>query len=118
MEYFKKADTFGIRCPVNGCVLNKSKRTKVLTLNDLIKHHGGIEMFDRWCKARGQFHYKSNWNPIKNRRVGEKSSRRKKSFRERMNLKSTVLMTKVRAGKFTNPDSYYYVSVKEGKIIL
>jgi hypothetical protein len=35
-----------------------------------------------------------------------------------MNLKSTVLMTKVRAGKFTNPDSYYYVSVKEGEIIL
>ena len=118
MEYFKKADTFGIRCPVNGCVLNKSKRTKVLTLNDLIKHHGGIEMFDRWCKARGQFHYKSNWNPIKNRRVGEKSSRRKKTFKEKMNLKSTVLMTKIRAGKFNNPDSYYYVSVKEGEIIL
>ena len=118
MEYFKKADTFGIRCPVNGCVLNKTKGTKALTLNDLIKHHGGTEAFDRWCSARGQFYYKNQWNPIKNRRVGEKSSRRKKSFRERMNLKSTVLMTKVRAGKFTNPDSYYYVSVKEGEIIL
>ena len=118
MGYFKKANTFAIECPVNGCVLNKKKNRKGLSLNDLIKHHGGIEMFDRWCKARGQFHYKSNWNPIKNRRVGEKSSRRKKTFKEKMDLKSTVLMTKVRAGKFTNPDSYYYVSVKEGEIIL
>ena len=91
--------------PSKWMCIEQKQGTKALTLNDLIKHYGGIEMFDRWCRARGQFHYKNTWNPIKNRRVGEKSSRRKKSFRERMNLKSTVLMTKVRAGKFTNPDS-------------
>ena len=90
MGYFKKANTFAIECPVNGCVLNKRKGTKALTLNDLIKYYGGIEMFDRWCIARGQFHYKNNWNPIKYRRLGERSSRRKKSFKEKMDLKSVV----------------------------
>ena len=118
MECFQKAHTFGIRCPVNGCVLNKSKGTKALTPNDLIKHYGGIEMFDRWCRARGQFHYKNTWNPIKNRRKGEKSSRRKKTFKEKMDLKSTVLMTNIQAGKFVDPDTYAYSYIKEGEINL
>ena len=118
MEYFQRANTFGIRCPVNGCVLNKTKGTKALTLNDLIKHHGGTEAFDRWCSARGQFYYKNQWNPIKNRRVGEKSTRKKKTFKEKMQLKSTVFMTKIRSGKYVDPDSYFYYSSKGGEINL
>ena len=118
MEYFKKADTFGIRCPVNGCVLNKSKRTKVLTLNDLIKHHGGIEMFDRWCKARGQFNPKNAWKGIKNRKKSYSSNSTRRTFKEKLELKSLVLMTKVRMGKFVNPDSYYYAFVKNGDVVL
>ena len=67
MGCFRKANTFAIECPVNGCVLNKKKNRKGLSLNDLIKHHGGIEMFDRWCRARGQFNPKNAWKGIKNR---------------------------------------------------
>ena len=118
MEYFQRANTFGIRCPVNGCVLNKTKGTKALTLNDLIKHYGGTEAFDRWCGARGQFHYKNQWNPIKYRRLGERSSRRKKSFKEKMDLKSVVLMTNIQSGKYKNPDSYYYSHLNESEITL
>ena len=104
--------------PVNGCVLNKTKGTKALALNDLIKHYGGTEAFDRWCGARGQFYYKNQWNPIKNRRVGERSTRRKKTFKEKMQLKSTVFMTKIRSGKYVHPDSYFYCSLKGGEINL
>ena len=118
MEYFKKANTFGIRCPVNGCVLNKKKGTKALTLNDLIKYYGGIEMFDRWCIARGQFHYKDQWYPIKYKRLGERSSRKKKTFKERMDLKSVVLMTNIQSGKFKDPDSYYYSHLNDSEIRL
>ena len=117
MEYFKKADTFGIRCPVNGCVLNKSKRTKVLTLNDLIKHHGGIEMFDRWCRARGQFNPKNAWKGIKNRQRTY-SCKSRRTFKEKMDMKSLVLMTKVRMGKLVDPNSYYYAFVKNGEVLL
>ena len=118
MGYFKKANTFAIECPVNGCVLNKKKNRKGLSLNDLIKHHGGIEMFDRWCKARGQFNPKNAWKGIKNRKKSYSSNSTRRTFKEKLELKSLVLMTKVRMGKFVNPDSYYYTFVKNGDVVL
>ena len=95
MGFFKKANTFAIECPVNGCVLNKKKNRKGLSLNDLIKHYGGVDMFDRWCKARGQFNPKNAWKPIKNRRKAYSASSRR-TFKEKMELKSLVLMTRIR----------------------
>ena len=40
------------------------------------------------------------------------------TFKEKLELKSLVLMTKVRMGKFVNPDSYYYAFVKNGDVVL
>ena len=117
MECFQKAQTFGIRCPVDGCVLNKRKGTKALTLNDLIKYYGGIEMFDRWCRARGQFNPKNAWKGIKNRQRTY-SCKSRRTFKEKMDMKSLVLMTKVRMGKLVDPNSYYYAFVKNGEIVL
>ena len=45
--------------------------------------------------------YKQTWYPIKNRRDGEKQAREKKTFREKMDIKSTRLMINARAGKFS-----------------
>ena len=117
MGFFRKANTFAIECPVNGCVLNKKKNRKGLSLNDLIKHHGGIEMFDRWCKARGQLNPKNAWKGIKNRQRPY-SCKSRRTFKEKMDMKSLVLMTKVRMGKLVDPNSYYYAFVKNGEIVL
>ena len=35
-----------------------------------------------------------------------------------MQLKSTVFMTKIRSGKYVDPDSYFYCSLKGGEINL
>ena len=86
---------------MNGCVLNKRKNRKGLTIHDLIKHYGGDEMFDRWCKETGRMNCRKTWYPIKNRRDGEKKIREKKTFREKMDIKSTRLMINARAGKFS-----------------
>ena len=117
MGFFRKANTFAIKCPVNGCVLNKKKNRKGLSLNDLIKHHGGIEMFDRWCRARGQFNPKNAWKGIKNRQRTY-SCKSRRTFKEKMDMKSLVLMTKVRMGKLVDPNSYHYAFVKNGEIVL
>ena len=117
MGFFRKANTFAIECPVNGCVLNKKKNRKGLSLNDLIKHHGGIEMFDRWCRARGQFNPKNAWKGIKNRQRTY-SCKSRRTFKEKMDMKSLVLMTKVRMGKLVDPNSYHYPFVKNGEIVL
>jgi len=101
MGFFSRANTFAIQCPVNGCVLNKRKNRKGLTIHDLIKHYGGDEMFDRWCKETGRMNYRKTWYPIKNRRDGEKKTRNEKTFREKMDIKSTRLMINARAGKFS-----------------
>ncbi len=108
---------YEVECPVNGCVLNKKKNRKGLSLNDLIKHHGGIEMFDRWCRARGQFNPKNAWKGIKNRQRTY-SCKSRRTFKEKMDMKSLVLMTKVRMGKLVDPNSYYYAFVKNGEVVL
>ena len=61
MGYAKTKDTFMLACPVDGCDLNG------IVLHDLIKRYGGIEMFDRWRKARWTPVYSEEWLPIKNR---------------------------------------------------
>ena len=52
-------------------------------------------------KETGRLNYRKTWYPIKNRRDGEKKTREKKTFREKMDIKSTRLMINARAGKFS-----------------
>jgi hypothetical protein len=81
MGYMRSANTFMLACPVEShiCSLNG------MTLHDLIKEHGGKDMFDRWRKAR--WTQVPDWLPIKNRRHEEKNHQQK-SFKEQQHLKS------------------------------
>ena len=90
MGYMRSADTFMLACPVDShiCSLNG------LTLHDLIKEHGGKDMFDRWRKAR--WIHVPEWLPIKNRRHGEKKQPQQKTFKDQQDLKSQSLEIKVR----------------------
>lgn len=90
MGYARSAETFILVCPVEShiCDLN------AITLHDLIKEHGGKDMFDRWRNAR--WTYVPEWLPIKNRRQGEKRSPQQKTFKEQQHLKSQSLEIKVR----------------------
>jgi hypothetical protein len=90
MGYMRSADTFMLACPVDShiCSLNG------LNLHDLIKEHGGKDMFDRWRKAR--WTYVPEWLPIKNRRHGDKKEPQRKSFKEQQRLKSQSLEIRVR----------------------
>ena len=90
MGYMRSADTFMLACPVDShiCSLNG------LTLHDLIKEHGGKDMFDRWRKAR--WTYVPEWLPIKNRRQEEKRQPQQKTFKEQQHLKSQTFEIKVR----------------------
>ena len=79
-----------LACPVDShiCSLNG------LTLHDLIKEHGGKDMFDRWRKAR--WTHVPEWLPIKNRRQEEKKQPQQKTFKEQQHLKSQSLEIRVR----------------------
>tara|TARA_B100000035_G_scaffold306636_1_gene308937 strand:- start:30 stop:476 length:447 start_codon:yes stop_codon:yes gene_type:complete len=90
MGYMRSADTFMLACPVEShiCSLNG------LTLHDLIKEHGGKDMFDRWRKAR--WTHVPDWLPIKNRRQEEKRSPQKKTFKDQLDLKSQTFEITVR----------------------
>ena len=92
MGYMRSADTFMLACPVEShiCSLNG------LTLHDLIKEHGGKDMFDRWRKAR--WTHVPDWLPIKNRRQEEmkKKQPQQKTFKEQQHLKSQTFEIKVR----------------------
>ena len=92
MGYMRSADTFMLACPVEShiCSLNG------LTLHDLIKEHGGKDMFDRWRKAR--WTHVPDWLPIKNRRQEEmkKKQPQQKTFKEQQHLKSQTFEIRVR----------------------
>ena len=90
MGYMRSADTFMLACPVEShiCSLNG------LTLHDLIKEHGGKDIFDRWRKAR--WTHVPDWLPIKNRRQEEKRSPQKKTFKDQLDLKSQTFEITVR----------------------
>ena len=90
MGYMRSADTFMLACPVEShiCSLNG------LTLHELIKEHGGKDMFDRWRKAR--WTHVPDWLPIKNRRQEEKRSPQKKTFKDQQDLKSQTFQIRVR----------------------
>ena len=65
MGYAKTKDSFVLVCPVDRCDLNG------VVLHDLIKRYGGVEMFERWRKARWKTTYTENWLPIKTKRKKE-----------------------------------------------
>ncbi|CAI8226151.1 MAG: Uncharacterised protein [Prochlorococcus marinus str. MIT 9313] len=90
MDYARNKDTYVLACPVDGCTLNG------VVLHDLIKRYGGMQMFDEWRKARWTDSYAEDWLPIKNRMpYAERKTPHRKSFKEKQDLKSAVLQTKV-----------------------
>jgi len=86
----RTGNTYVLACHVDGCTLNGA------SLHDLIKRHGGKQMFDEWRKARWTDSYAEERLPIKNRvPYAERKTPHKKSFREKQDLKPAVLQSKV-----------------------
>ena len=90
--YARLGNTYVLACPIDGCDL------KGITLHDLIKRYGSKQLFDEWRKARW------TWTdscaeerlPIKNRvPYADRKTPHRKSFKEKQDLKSAVLQTKV-----------------------
>ena len=97
---------FGLKCFKDSCKCN-------LTLNQYIRSYWSKSDRDRWIRAVDTFEpmkYKNQWLGIKEDSA-KPSVPHKKSFREKMTLKSTRLMINVSAGKFLDPDSYSYVTI-------
>jgi len=102
---------FGLKCFKDSCRCN-------LTLNQYIRSYWSVQDCDRWLSAVDTLHkwkYQNQWLGIKEDSA-KPSVPHKKSFREKMTLKSTRLMINVSAGKFLDPDSYYWVTVGAGAV--
>ena len=90
MGYARTGNTYVLACPVDGCTLNG------VVLHDLIKRYGGMQMFDAWRKARWTSTYSDDWLPIKNPLpYADRKTPHRKSFKEKQDLKSAVLQSKV-----------------------
>ena len=62
MGHIQSKNSFVFLCPVDVCDL------KGLVLHELIKRYGGVEMFNRWRRARWHTTYSEKWFPIKTNR--------------------------------------------------
>ncbi len=90
MGYARTGNTYVLACPVDGCTLNGA------SLHHLIKCYGGKQMFDEWRKARWTSTYSDDWLPIKNPLpYADRKTPHRKSFKEKQDLKSAVLQSKV-----------------------
>ena len=86
---------FGLKCFKDSCRCN-------LTLNQYIRSYWSKSDCDRWKSAVDTFHkwkYQNQWLGIKEDSA-KPSVPHKKSFREKMTLKSERLMIKVRGGGY------------------
>ena len=104
---------FGLKCFKDTCRCN-------LTLNQYIRSYWSKSDRDRWLGAVDTLHnwkYQNQWLGIK-KDSAKPSKPDKKSFREKMTLKSIRLMINVRAGKFHDPDSYYHTNIGAGAVQL
>ena len=91
-----------------------------VTLNQYIRSYWSKSDRDRWLSEVDTFHkwkYQNQWLGIK-KDSAKPSTTDKKSFREKMTLKSIRLMINVRAGKFHDPDSYYHTNIGAGAVQL
>ena len=101
---------FRLKCFRKKCGLS-------LYLNQYILRYWSKSDRDRWIRAvypSPPIKYDNQWKGIKNRVPYEERKPKEKTFREKMTLKSIRLMTNVRAGKYLDPDSYFWVTVGAG----
>ncbi len=79
------------KCFLPQCSLNS------VPLHNLIKRFGGESMFNEWRKASWTTTYEENWFPVKNTvPYKDRAPRKKKTFREKQELKSAALEIKIR----------------------
>ena len=90
MGYSKNKNTFILVCPVDTCSMSS------MNLHDLIKRFGGQSMFNEWRKDSWTTTYEENWFPIQNKvAYKDRAPRKKKSFKDKQELKSAVLQIKM-----------------------
>ena len=96
-------DTYIFKCHT-GCQFPTQRgSSSCMTLHNLIKNYGGSDLFQRWeegvyteventSKENGQNYY-GMWG-IKNRKTPKKGENYKKTFKERLQLKSEISLIK------------------------
>ena len=90
MGYSKQKNTFILVCPVDTCSMSS------MNLHDLIKRFGGQSMFNEWRKDSWTTTYEEDWFPIQNKvAYKDRAPRKKKSFKDKQELKSAVLQIKM-----------------------
>jgi len=90
MGYSKNKNTFILVCPVDTCSMSS------MNLHDLIKRFGGQSMFNEWRKDSWTTTYEEDWFPIQNKvAYKDRAPRKKKSFKDKQELKSAVLQIKM-----------------------